>query len=79
MFKTTWLRLSAPLIEVSLTSSEAPTDARRWELRLEGNTLTLKLFPDNGDPYDAETIEITRENREITAVKIRDQTFEIVR
>lgn len=43
-----WRRLSDPLIELSLTESDAPVNERRWELRLEGSTIELKLMDDAG-------------------------------
>lgn len=41
MSRPLWMRLSAPLIELQLTSTEAETEEQVWDLRLEGETIEL--------------------------------------
>lgn len=41
-----WRRISDPLIELTLTETDAPLDSRVWELRLEGETLQVRLAND---------------------------------
>lgn len=70
---TIWQRHSAPLIELSLTG-EAPADERRWELRLEGSILELKLFNDAESFHTL--IAIERNGTEIAAIKVNDIHWE---
>ena len=48
MSDTHWSRVSAKLVEISVTSTEAPADNQKWELRFENGTLELKLMDDLG-------------------------------
>lgn len=48
MNRPIWMRLSSPLIELSLTNTEAGVNEQVWDLRLEGNTLTLIARADGG-------------------------------
>jgi hypothetical protein len=58
-----WQRIKAPLIELSLTCTEAEPHQQCWELRLEGNTLELKAIDESGQKVAA--VRFFRVGREI--------------
>jgi hypothetical protein len=68
-----WHRHSDPLIELSLTASDAPVNERRWELRLEGNVLELKLMNDAG--VLVEKLYIEREGTHFKKISYDDREF----
>jgi hypothetical protein len=67
-----WHRHSDPLIELSLTT-EAPVNERRWELRLEGNVLELKLMNDAG--ILTEKLYIEREGTHFKKIVYDEREF----
>lgn len=68
-----WHRHSDPLIELSLASEEAPADSQRWEIRLEGNTLELKLMDDSG--LWVEKLSIEREGARFKKILHDEREF----
>lgn len=48
MPRSLWYRFTAPLIELSLKCQSAPGPLQRWELRLDGPVLELKLLNEDG-------------------------------
>lgn len=69
-----WRRHSDPLIELSLTSSDAPVDSRVWELRLEGDTLEIKLANDASSMRGCK-LRIERQGTKITRVLVNESIW----